>query len=196
MDYKQDNSENSLFFYSIMFHICNIHSPIESIEDVNFPNKDKLGGNVLKFKGGGAAYFKIQNEMPTKKEFNLIFEVVDFLNELYGSYIIVRILCMPHVEIKDIEVIDNEKCSIEFFSARKNDGDHILEMLSKKLGNNEEFMVDDYILKILLPYMSRADNEEFSRKYSKFLHDYNEKDFKTPVVSDLEKSSILFGRLY
>jgi hypothetical protein len=54
-------------------------------------------------------------------------------------------------------------------SLRNYDGDEIVEMLTHKLKNKEEFTVQDRIFHILLPYMRYKDREVFLPKYQHYM---------------------------
>lgn len=178
------------FFYNVMMsHGFNIHSPFEVRHDIDFPKKDELGGVVLKFIGGGAAYFKIQTEMPSPEEVQSIFEVGLFLQESFGDYVVLSILCTPDIEIRDIEVISNDYFSTDFLSLRKVDGIGVLDSLIGKLENDEDFTIDDHILRIFLPFVGRKSEEEFESKYSKFLDLYAKSGLETPPLSRLAESN-------
>ena len=161
------SAEEEEFFYNVMMSPgFNIHSPFEVGKDIDFPKKDELGGVVLKFIGGGAAYFKIQTEMPSQEEVQSIFEVGLFLQESFGDYVVLNILCMPDIEIRDIKVISNEHFGTDFLSLRKLDGIEVLDSLIDKLENNTDFTIDDHILRIFLPFAGRKNEDEFECKYS------------------------------
>lgn len=186
---KTGADENEFFYNVMMGPGFNIHSPFEVRKDIDFPKKDELGGVVLKFIGGGAAYFKIQTEMPTPEEVQSIFEVGLFLQESFGDYVVLSILCTPDIEIRDIEVVSNDYFGTDFLSLRKMDGIKVLDSLIDKLENNEDFTIDDHILRIFLPFSGRKNEQEFECKYSRFLDLYDESGFKTPAVSRLAESN-------
>jgi hypothetical protein len=185
------------FFYNVMMSPgFNIHSPFEVRKDIDFPNKEELGGVVLKFIGGGAAYFKIQKEMPSQEEVQSIFEVGQFLQESFGDYVALCILCTLDIEIRDIEVLYNDYFSTDFLSLRKLDGIEVLDSLIDKLENNKDFTIDDHILRIFLPFAGRINEDEFECKCSKFLDLYARSGLETPPVSRLVESNFPIARWF
>lgn len=189
-DFDKIGADEEEFFYNVMMSPgFNIHSLFEVRHDIDFPKKEELGGVVLKFIGGGAAYFKIQKEMPSKEEVQSIFEVGQFLQESFGDYVALNILCMPDIEIRDIEVISNDYFSTDFLSLRKMDGIKVLDLLIDKLENNKDFTIDDHVLRIFLPFAGRKNEDEFECKYSEFLDLYAQNGLKTPPVSRLVESN-------
>ena len=195
-NYKVKDEEDKLF-YDLMFgKVYGIYSPFEVDSSVEFPKKDELGGIVLKFIGGGSAYFKVQREMPSKEEVNSIFEVCKFLQKEFGQYVVSMIHCEPHIEIRDIEVPGTENIDIHFVSSRKNDGNKTLKRLTKKLETNQEFTIDDVTLKFMLPFMSRKDDDEFQAEYFKFIDLYNEKNLDLPDIKDLSRSGMIMNRIF
>lgn len=161
-----------------------------------FQKKDTLGGVVLKYVGGGAAYFKIQREMPSDEELKEIFEIGKFLKENFGEYVTLSILCTPDIEIRNIDLSVFEDMAVDFLSIRKNDGDSVLDSLMSKLKSDEEFTVEDHINRIIVPFMGRNDEEEFQLKYTESTNLFNEKGIKQPSVSDLNKSRIIYKRWF
>ena len=185
------------FFYNVMMgQAFNVPSPFEIRKDIDFPKKDELGGVVLKFIGSGAAYFKIQTEMPTEEEVRSIFEVGQFLYESFGGYVVLKIVCTPDIEIRNIQPLSDDHFDTDFLSIRKLDGIEVLELLIGKLENNEDFTIDDHILRIFLPFTGRKSEEEFECKYSRFLDLYAESGLETPQVGSLSKSNISFVRWF
>ena len=66
--YGFDLEEEKVYYEIMMVIFFNIYSPFEIDRDVEFPKKDKLGGVVLRFiGGGGATYFKLQKSMPSEE---------------------------------------------------------------------------------------------------------------------------------
>ena len=196
-DFDKIGADEEEFFYNVMMSPgFNIHSPFEVRHDIDFPKKEELGGVVLKFIGGGAAYFKIQTEMPSQEEVQSIFEVGLFLQESFGDYVVLNILCMPDIEIRDIKVISNEHFGTDFLSLRKLDGIEVLDSLIDKLENNTDFTIDDHILRIFLPFAGRKNEDEFECKYSKFLDLYARSGLQTPPVSRLVESNFSIARWF
>lgn len=190
------NSEQDKSYYELMFcKVYGVYSPFDVDCDVEFPKKDQLGGTVLKFIGGGAAYFKIQRQMPSKEEVNDIYEVCKFLQK-FGEYVVAIIHCEPHIEIRDIEVPGSENISIHFVSSRKNNGDRAVDDLIKKLENDVKFTVDDHLQKWMLPFMSRKDEREFQSKYLILSKLFKEKNLKSPSVDQLSRSNMLINRIF
>lgn len=188
------NKDECEFFCNVVLNkLCKVFTPFEMDVDVDFPKKDELGGAVLKFLGGGAAYIKIQTEMPSNDEIKSIFDVGKFLQESYGDYVVIKVLCAPDIEIRDIEVMYDEKLSPDFISARKNDGDLVLDRLMDKLKNNEGFTVEDFMLKVILPFMSRKDENKFESKFCEFLKLFNQSNLKRPSIETLLKSRIFLN---
>ena len=191
------NSEEDKSYYELMFcKVYGVYSPFDVNCDVEFPKKGQLGGTVLKFIGGGAAYFKIQRKMPSKEEVNDIFEVCKFLQKSFGDYVVAIIHCEPHIEIRDIEVPGSENISIHFVSSRKNNGERVVDDLIKKLENDEKFTVDDYLQKWMLPFMSRKDEREFQSKYLRLSKLFKEKNLKSPSVDQLSRSNMSINRIF
>lgn len=196
-EYYEVKDEEDKLFYELMFgKVYGVYSPFEVDNDVEFPKKDELGGIVLKFIGGGSAYFKVQREMPSKDEVNSIFEVCKFLQREFGEYVVAMIHCEPHIEIRDIAVPGTETIDIHYVSSRKNDAHVTLERLTGKLENDREFNIDDLILKFMLPFMSRKDDDEFQAEYIKFIDLYNEKDLELPDIKDLSRSGMIMNRIF
>lgn len=189
--YGFDLDEEEMYYKVIMGMILNVHSPFEVDRDFDFPKKDKLGGVVLKFVGGGACYFKLQNEMPSEEEVKEIFEVCQFLKDSFGEYVMARIMCQPHIEIRDLDVSYDETIDVCFVSVRMNDGDSVLEELCEKLNNNEGFTLMDHIQRMVLPFMGRKNRGKFKSKYSKFisllLKHKNESPDKYKLTEDIFK---------
>lgn len=193
---KTGANEDEFFYNVIMNKVFNMFSPFEIDRNVDFPKKDVLGGVVLKYVGGGAAYFKIQREMPSDEELKEIFEIGKFLKENFGEYVTLSILCTPDIEIRNIDLSVFEDMAVDFLSIRKNEGDSILDSLMSKLKNNEEFTVEDHINRIIVPFMGRNDEVEFQLKYAEFTNLFNEMGVKQPAVSDLNKSRIIYNRWF
>ena len=194
--YEVRDGEDELYYNAMFGKVFGIYSPFEVDDIVEFPKKDKLGGVVLKFIGAGSAYFKVQREMPSTEEVNSVLEVCKFLQKSFGQYVVAYIICEPYIEIRDIEVPDEENINITYISSRKNDGDEILLKLSEKLENNEEFTIDDYISKFTVPFMSRKDEDEFRENYSKFIEKYRKSEMELPTVKDLLKHDVKFNRIF
>ena len=199
--YEKENydvtCEEDKAYYELLFgKVYGIFSPFEVDCNVEFPKKDHLGGTVLKFVGGGAAYFKIQREMPSKDEVNDIFEVCKFLQKSYGEYVVAIIHCEPHIEIRAINVPESKNIDMHFVSSRKNNGDRIVDNLIKKLENDGKFTVDDYIQKWIVPFMSRRDDEVFQSKYLKLCELCKQKDLKAPSINQLSGSDMLINRIF
>lgn len=193
---KTGANEDEFFYKVIMNKVFNVFSPFEIDRDVNFPNKDSLGGVVLKYVGGGAAYFKIQREMPSDEELKEIFEIGKFLNENFGEYVTISILCTPNIEIRDIDLSVFEGMAVDFLSIRKNDGDCMLDSLIAKLKSCGELTVEDHVNSIIVPFMGRNNEKEFQLKYAEFIDLFNEKGIKQPPTSDLKKSRIIYNRWF
>ena len=194
--YEVRDVEDELYYNAMFGKVFGIYSPFEVDDTVEFPKKDKLGGVVLKFIGGGSTYFKVQREMPSREEIDSVLEVCKFLQKSFGKYVVAYILCEPHIEIRDIEVQDAENINITYVSSRKNDGDEILLKLTEKLENNEEFTIEDYISKFSVPFMSRKDDDIFQENYSKFIQKYGKSEMGLPSVKDLLKHDIKFNRIF
>ena len=75
----------SKFFEIMMGQVLKVNSPFEVDRTIDFPHKEELGGVVMKFIGGGSAYFKLQKEMPSEEEVKSVFEVCQFLKESFGD---------------------------------------------------------------------------------------------------------------
>lgn len=193
---KTGANEDEFFYNVIMNKVFNMFSPFEIDRNIDFPKKDVLGGVVLKYVGGGAAYFKIQRVMPSDEELKEIFEIGKFLKENFGEYVTLSILCTPDIEIRNIDLSVFEDMAVDFLSIRKNDGDSVLDSLMSKLKSGEEFTVEDHINRIIVPFMGRNDEEEFQLKYGEFTNLFNEKGIKQPSVSDLNKSRIIYDRWF
>lgn len=193
---KTGANEDEFFYNVIMKNAFNVFSPFEIDRNVDFPKKDTLGGVVLKYVGGGAAYFKIQRVMPSDEELKEIFEIGKFLKENFGEYVTLSILCTPDIEIRNIDLSVFEDMAVDFLSIRKNEGDSVLDSLMSKLKSDEEFTVEDHINRIIVPFMGRNDEEEFQLKYTEFTNLFNEKGIKQPSVSDLNKSRIIYKRWF
>ena len=167
--YGFDEEEVKIYFEIMFRDIFAVFSPFEVDKDVDFPKKDELGGVVLKFVGGGAAYFKLQKEMPSDEDVRDVYEVCQFLKENFGDYVVARIMCQPHIEIRDIDVSYYDDIDVSYVSVRLNDGDKVLEELFEKLENKEAFTLQDHIQRFILPFMGRKNKDKFKTKYSKFI---------------------------
>lgn len=186
------NDEWDEVYYKLTYSkIFGVFSPFEVDTSVEFPNKDKLGGVVLKFVGGGASYFKIQKTMPSKEDVDSILEICEFLKDNFGEYTVAFILCEPHIEIRDIDIPD-KNFEVHFVSSRKNDGDFTLNGLIDKLEHNIEFSISDHVLKIMLPFMSRKDDAKFQSRYSKFVKLFDESNMRIPDGEDINKPNGMF----
>ena len=187
--------EDEIFYWVIMNHVFKVFSPFEVDDELDFPNKDELGGTILKFIGGGAAYFRIQREMPSDSEVESIYEICRFLKESLGEYVEACIMCEPDIEIRSIDLHDEEDIQVNFVSARLNDGDASLEILTKKLENKERFTVNDHILRITIPFMGRKDEKEFRFNYSRFLSLYSQNKKELPSAYMLTKDMLAAARV-
>ena len=199
--YEKENYEvkdlEDRLYYEVMFgKVCGVYSPFEIDNDVEFPHKEKLGGIILKFIGGGAGFFKVQREMPCEDEVENIYEVCKFLQESFGQYVVAHIVCEPHIEIRDIEVPGDENISITFSSSRKNDGDALLDDLTRKIEMGKKFTIDDFLLKFTLPFMSRSNNDEFQSRFNRLVDLYNRSGMEVPSYKDISKSNTTFNRIY
>lgn len=186
-DYEVSDSEDEVYYTVMMNHFSSVYSPFEVCPDIDFPNKEKIGGVVLKFIGGGAAYFKVQREMPGKEEIRDVIKVTEFLREKYGEYVVVRIMCEPHIEIRDIDLADFD-CDVTYVSSRKNDGDECINALISKLEHGERLTAEEYILSFNLPFMGRRDEEEYRLKYSIFLELFEGYNYLLPSIPEILKT--------
>lgn len=194
-EYYEVRDEEDKAYYKMMFsQVFGIFSPLDLDENLDFPNKEELGGIAFRFIGGGAAYFKVQREMPDKTEVNLILEVCRFLRDSFGEYVVAYILCEPHIEIRDIEVSDEDNIDITFVSSRKNDGDKILKGLIKKLQKNKKFTREDFVLKFVVPFIGRKNDAKFQNNFLKLIKLYEKEDLDLP--DDLIKSNVRINRIY
>ena len=166
--YGFDEEEEKVYFEVMMRDIFGVFSPFEIDKSIDFPKKDKYGGVVFKFIGGGAAYFKLQKEMLSDEEIKDVCEICQFLKENFGEYVVARIMCQPHIEIRDID-LSRDDLDICYISVRLNDGDEVLEKLCEKLKNKEKFKLEDHLQRFIVPFMSRKNKDKFKSKYSKFI---------------------------
>lgn len=203
--YGFDEEEEKIYFEIMMRDIFTVFSPFEIDKGVDFPKKDELGGVVLKFIGGGASYFKLQKEMPSDEEVRDIYEVCRFLKNNFGDYVVARIMCQPHIEIRDIDVSYYDDIDVSYVSVRLNDGDNVLEELFEKLKNKERFTLQDHIQRFILPFMGRKNRGKFKSKYSKFVSLLVESKKELPneyrLSEDISKAScddesIRFNRIF
>lgn len=203
--YGFDEEEEEIYLEIMMGDVLNVFSPFEVDKDMDFPKKDELGGIVLKFIGGGAAYFKLQKEMPSDEEVKDVYNVCQFLKESLGDYVAARIMCQPHIEIRGIDVSHDDSIDVCYVSVRLNDGDKVLEKLCEKLKNKEGFTYHDNIQRFILPFMGRKNRGEFKNKYSKFISQLDDAKRELPneyrltrdVVKDnLDDGSMLFNHIY
>lgn len=186
LDIKEiDEAEKEFFYWAIMSQIFRVFSPFEIDEEFEFPKKSEIGGVILKFIGGGAAYFNIQREMPSDDEVKAIYDVCQFLKESFGEFVMACIVCEPHIEIRDINVLDYEDIRMDFVSARSNDANDAMGILMKKLENKDKFTINEHVLRILIPFMGRKDNDKFCREYSKFLSSYSRNKKELPDLYGL-----------
>ena len=194
-EYYEVRDEEDKAYYKMMFsQVFGIFSPLDLDENLDFPNKEELGGIAFRFIGGSAAYFKVQREMPDKTEVNLILEGCRFLRDSFGEYVVAYILCEPHIEIRDIEVSDEDNIDITFVSSRKNDGDKILKGLIKKLQKNKKFTREDFVLKFVVPFIGRKNDAKFQNNFLKLIKLYEKEDLDLP--DDLIKSNVRINRIY
>ncbi|WP_298524709.1 hypothetical protein [uncultured Methanobrevibacter sp.] len=187
---QQELEEDEIFYWIMMNEVFGIYSPFEIDKDMDFPNKEEIGGVILKFIGGGAAYFKIQREMPSDDEVKSVYETCQFLQESFGDYICACIICEPDIEIRDINVLGDENIHMDYVSARNSKGDIALEILTKKLENRQRFTVKDHVLRIILPFMGRSDEKEFHLNYDKFLSLYTQNKKELPNAYMLTKDML------
>lgn len=186
--------EKEFLAKELMRNSFGIFSPFELDENIDFPKKEELGGVVLKFIGGGAAYLKMQTEMPTEKEVESIHNVGKFLRDNFGEYVVICVLCAPDIEIHDINVDDFEM-HVDFASVRKTNGDFILDMLSAKLEEGTEFTEEDHFYRLVLPFMGHDDDEEFQAKYSQFIDLFAKSNMELPDECKLNQYNI-WDRLF
>ena len=189
-------NEDEFFYNAMMSQVFTIFSPFEIDREIDFPKKDELGGVVLKFiGGGGACYFKIQREMPSPDEVQSLFEIGQFLQESFGDFITLSIVCTPDIEIRDIDVIEDENIHMDFVSCRKSDAMVVLDLLIDKLENGS-FTVADHVFRILVPFMGRKDSEEFESRYCEFLDLYDKSNIESPSAGDLAKIRFCANRWF
>lgn len=181
-----NEEEKEFFFKKLINNTYGIYSPFEIDETVDFPKKDELGGVILKFIGGGATYFKIQTEMPSEEEVKSIYEVGLFLKENFGTYVLIKVLCCPHIEIYDINVEIYPDMDMDFASMRKSYGDEALEILTRKLEKGMDFTEEEHFIRFLLPFMGRRDEEEFSLKYAQFQELAEKSSLEVPEAVELD----------
>ena len=193
--YEVMNYEDQLYYVVLLNCFGRIFSPFEVCPEIDFPNKEKLGGIVARFIGGGALYFKVQREMPTKEELNSVIEVSEFLKENYGEYVVVRVMCEPHIEIRNINLEGFSEIDVSYVSSRKNNADELINNLISKLKNNEIWSVEDHILRFNLPFMSRRDEDDFKSKFAIFLQLLDENPIELPLIEDVLNADISFGRI-
>lgn len=172
--------EKEFVAWELMNNAFGTFSPFKLAENVEFPKKDELGGIVLKFIGGGAAYLKTLEKFPTDEELEDIREVARFLEKSFGEYVVINILCRPDIEIYDIDVSKDKDIYIDYVSLRTSHGDVALEILIEKLINNEEFTEYDHFLRVLMPFLGHKDEKEFEIRYSEFLDLYDKTDMELP----------------
>lgn len=190
-------NEDEFFYNAFMTQVFTIFSPFEIDREIVFPKKDELGGVVLKFiGGGGACYFKIQREMPSPDEVQALFEIGQFLQESFGDFIILAIVCTPDIEIRDINVIEDENITMNFASFRKSDGIATLDLLIDKLESSGDLSPCHHVYRLLVPYMGRSDEDEFDSKYSKFIDLFNECNVEQPSISDINKLRLCSDRWF
>ena len=196
--YDVSSREDEFYYEVLMKKIFKDYSPFEVCDGIEFPHKNEIGGVILKYVGGGAAFFKVQRQMPDEDELNSIFEICEFMQKNYGKYVVVRIICEPHIEIFDIDVSKFDDFDIVYASSRKNDGDECLDSLITKLENNEEFEIVDFIKSITSLFMSRSDEKVFQEKYSLFNALFSEKNMDIPSSEELNSFRFainpIFGR--
>ena len=181
-NYEIESEEDEFYYWIIMNLVFNNFSPFETC-DIDFPHKKELGGIVFKCIASGAIYFKIQEEMPSEKEINSVVEICRFLNEEIGGYVTARILCKPHIEINDIKLPKDENIRITYTSSRKSDGDAIIEILNEKLDKKEDFDIDDFRLRYILPFATYK-TEESEEKYLKLLSKLKDCNLKLPDIHE------------
>lgn len=188
-------NEDEFFYNAMASQVFSLFSPFEVDREIDFPKKEELGGVVLKFIGAGAMYFKIQRQMPTPEEVHSLFEIGKFLQESFGDYIHIGVLCTPDIEIRDIDVIEDENIHMDFVSWRKTDAITVLDILTKSLEKGN-FSVGHHVLRILVPLMGRKDEAEFESKYCEFCDLYKKSNVDPPVISDLSKVRMCANRWF
>ena len=187
------NKDEKEFFYTLLLNNhARTFSPFEIDEEVDFPKKDELGGDIIKFIGGGSGYIKIQTEMPSPEEVEDVRQVALFLKKKFGDYVVVQVLCTPDIEIYDINIDKFVGISVDYMSARKSKGDLVIDDLLSKLENNEELSQSDHFFRIFLPFMGRNNDSEFEIKYSKIIDLYSKSNQELPSVLNLSKFDFLF----
>ncbi len=191
---KLNSEEKEFLAKELMNNIFGIFSPFELDENVDFPKKDELGGVVLKFIGGGAAYLKTQTVMPTEHEVESIHEVGRFLKSSFGEYVVISVLCTPDIEIYDINVDDFVDMHVDFSSARRTNGDFILHTLTEKISSNIEFDEEDHYFALVLPFFGH-DDEDFDENYAHFFELYRKSSMELPSECKLNTYNV-WSRLF
>ena len=162
-------TDDEIFHNVVLFHVFKESETFEVRRDIEIPKEDDSDGVVLLFDDGRIGYFKTQSTPLTDEEYESILKVCYFLQDKYGGSIEGYILCRPEIEIRPYKGIERDDITLILTSLRNYDGDEIVEMLTHKLKNKEEFTVQDRIFHILLPYMRYKDREVFLPKYQHYM---------------------------
>ena len=186
--YEVTSRDDENFYWTMMQNGANLYSPFKVVND-EFPHKDELGGVILKHIGAGASYFKVQREMPSPEEVNLVKNVHNFLEKKYNGLTTVKIFCEPHIEIRDINLDGKE--DITYISNRKSNGEQPLKYLIKKLENEEDFTPLDHMIRYFIPFMGRKNGKLFRRNYKKFVYLFHESGMELPSIAELQKTECL-----
>ncbi len=92
-----------------------------------------------------------------------------------------------------------------YISLRKSNSKGVIEDLTKKVKNKEEFSIEDHIMRFLVPFMGRINNAKFKKKYLKFLSLFLDAKEELPNSYNLvkfaesrnkQKSSVKFNRIF
>ena len=162
------NGDDAVFYKIALIFAFNVFGSFEVREDIEIPANDNEGV-VLSFYDGRISYFKIQSEKLTDDEYKSILNVCYFLQDKFGGNIESYVLCCPEIEIKFFDGIERDGITVMLASLEKYDGDAVVDKLTNKLKNKEEFTIKDHIYHILLPYMGYKDRNEFLPKFQHYM---------------------------
>ena len=145
--------DDKIFYKAAMAFVFDEFESFEVRKNIRIPKKEDDDGVVLIFDDGRIAYFKTQSNQLTDGEFESVLRVCYFLQDTYGGSIEAYVFCRPEVEIRSYGRIERDGIALILSTLRDFDGDAVVCMLENKRRNQEKFIFQDYVCRILLPFM-------------------------------------------